>query len=66
MKPSTKEKIKDNAPYLVFYIFGIIAALISPLRVIEEGLSVLGPITLTALFASLLVPFAAFSQKEKW
>lgn len=52
--------------YILFYVFGIIAALISPLKVIEEGLSVLGPITLTALFASLLVPFAAFSQKEKW
>ena len=52
--------------YILFYLFGIAAALISPLNIIEEGLAVLGPITLTALFASLLVPFAAFSEKEKW
>ncbi len=52
--------------YLVFYSLGIIAALISPLAAIEQGLAVLGPITLTALFASLLVPFAAFAKNEKW
>ncbi len=52
--------------YLLFYAFGVITALISPLTAIEQGLSVLGPITLTALFASLLVPFAAFAQTEKW
>ncbi len=52
--------------YLLFYAFGVITALISPLTAIEQGLSILGPITLTALFASLLVPFAAFAKTEKW
>ena len=50
----------------MFYVIGIIGALLSPITVIAEGLSIGGPITLTALFASLLVPFAAFAKNENW
>ena len=60
------EKSKTYGWYVLFYIIGIMAALLSPLKMIEDGLAIVGPITLTALFASLLVPFAAFSKNERW
>ena len=37
----------------------------SPKQQLVESLSILGPITLTALFASLLVPFAGLSANER-
>src|SRR3989344_5857511 len=52
--------------YLLFYLVGIAAAVLSPLSSIKEALVVLEPITLTALVASLLVPFAGFARTEKW
>lgn len=52
--------------YVLFYVIGIIGAFLSPLDAVKEGLAVIEPITLTALFASLLVAFAGFAQTEKW
>jgi hypothetical protein len=52
--------------YLLFYVLGIAAAILSPYNSIKESLEILAPITLTALFASLLVPFAGFAKNERW
>lgn len=51
--------------YLVWYLVGIVVAALSPKPALIESLNILGPITLTALFASLLVPFAGLSANEK-
>lgn len=51
--------------YLAWYIVGVIVAVISPKKELIESLNILGPITLTALFASLLVPFAGLSANER-
>ena len=51
--------------YLVWYIVGIGVAVASPKPALIESLGILGPITLTALFASLLVPFAGLSASER-
>jgi hypothetical protein len=50
---------------MLFYVVGIFVAILSPLDSIK-ALAVLEPITLTALVASLLVPFAGFARTEKW
>ncbi|MDP2630481.1 MAG: hypothetical protein Q8P56_03675 [Candidatus Uhrbacteria bacterium] len=55
--------------YIVMYCVGIAAAIFSPVPNLERVLNVIGPISITALVASLLVPFAGFSAKEnvqKW
>lgn len=52
--------------YLLFYVIGVIAGILSPVDSMKESLAVLEPITLTALFASLLVPFAGFARNERW
>ncbi len=55
--------------YIVMYGIGIVVAVLSPLANLERVLNVIGPISITALVASLLVPFAGFSVKEnvqKW
>ncbi|MDP9248931.1 MAG: hypothetical protein M3M85_00235 [bacterium] len=52
--------------YAFFYVLGIAAAVLSPSSSIKESLEILGPVTLTALFASLLVPFAGFAKNERW
>ena len=51
--------------YLLLYALGITVAYLSPTERMIEALNILGPITLTALFASLLVPFAGLSANEK-
>jgi len=55
--------------YIVTYILGILAAMGSSLKEVEDILQIVSPIALTALVASLIVPFAAFSRTEgvqKW
>lgn len=52
--------------YALFYFVGIVAGILSPVDSMKESLAVLEPITLTALIASLLVPFAGFAGNEKW
>lgn len=51
--------------YLVWYLIGVAIATVSPKHQLVESLNILGPITLTALFASLLVPFAGLSANER-
>ncbi|KKU22066.1 MAG: hypothetical protein UX31_C0007G0052 [Candidatus Nomurabacteria bacterium GW2011_GWA1_46_11] len=52
--------------YLLFYAIGIAIGLISPRNSMEDSLIAIGPITITAFVASLLVPFAAFASTERW
>lgn len=52
--------------YIALYVVGVIAAILSPQKAVEEILTFVQPIALTALVASLLVPFAAFSKTEWW
>jgi len=55
--------------YIVTYILGILAAMGSSLKEVEDILQIVSPIALTALVASLIVPFAAFARTEgvqKW
>ncbi len=66
-----KTKLKGRCPmvwiqYVVLYLIGIVAAILSPRQDVEYILTLVQPIALTALIASLLVPFAAFSKSEKW
>ncbi len=51
--------------YLAFYLTGVAIAVASPKPQLIESLGILGPVTLTALFASLLVPFAGLSANER-
>jgi hypothetical protein len=51
--------------YLAWYLVGVVIGVISPKPQLIESLTILGPITLTALFASLLVPFAGLSANER-
>ena len=52
--------------YFIFYVVGVVAGILSPTDSMRESLAVLEPITLTALVASLLVPFAGFAKNEWW
>lgn len=52
--------------YVLFYVLGVLVAVLTPVESIRTSLAVLEPITLTALVASLLVPFAGFAQNERW
>lgn len=53
--------------YLLFYVVGIVVAMLSSPDSTKTALEIISPITLTALFASLLVPFAGFDRNtEKW
>ncbi len=52
--------------YTLFYALGLVAAILTPVDSIQQSLAVLEPITLTALVASLLVPFAGFASNERW
>lgn len=69
-RPNSCSKIKLRKDYrmhyLLFYGLGVITGPLSPVGAAKEALAVLEPIILTALFASLLVPFAGFSRTEKW
>ncbi len=51
--------------YLAWYLVGVAIGMASPKQQLIESLTILGPITLTALFASLLVPFAGLSTNER-
>ena len=51
--------------YLAWYLVGVTIGVASPKPQLIESLNILGPITLTALFASLLVPFAGLSANER-
>ena len=52
--------------YLIFYAIGLMAGVVSPAEQMAKSLAILEPITLTALVASLLVPFAGFAASERW
>ena len=52
--------------YALFYVVGVVAGVLSPTQSMLTALNVLEPITLTALVASLLVPFAGFGSNERW
>jgi hypothetical protein len=52
--------------YIFLYVVGLVVGVFSATGSMETTLQVLEPITLTALVASLLVPFAGFSKKEGW
>ncbi len=52
--------------YVLFYLLGLTAAVLSPIGSVKDALIVLEPVTLTALVASLLVPFAGFASTERW
>ncbi|MFA6257254.1 MAG: hypothetical protein WCT29_02230 [Candidatus Paceibacterota bacterium] len=52
--------------YLVFFVLGVAAALVSPAGSTKESLQVIEAVSLTALLASLYVPFAGFAKNEKW
>ncbi len=51
--------------YVLLYLLGVVIGVVSPAESMKDSLSTLGAITLTALVASLLVPFAGFSQNER-
>lgn len=51
--------------YVGLYTLGLYAAMLSPVGEMEKTMSLIAPITLTALIASLLVPFAGFTNKER-
>lgn len=52
--------------YALFYLVGLLSAYFSPQGEIERILTLIEPITITALVASLLVPFAGFAKTERW
>jgi len=55
--------------YIITYLAGIVVAHESSLKDVEYILTMVSPIALTALVASLIVPFAAFARTEgiqKW
>lgn len=52
--------------YALFYSLGIAVGIVSSPDEVAKVLTLLEPITLTALVASLLVPFAAFTRTERW
>ncbi len=52
--------------YLLFYAIGMVVATVSSPESTKESLTVLGPVILTALIASFLVPFAGFGSNEGW
>ena len=55
--------------YVALYVVGLVVAAKSPAQDMERILVLVSPIAITALVASLLVPFAAFAKTEwlqKW
>ena len=51
--------------YLIFFVLGAGAAYPCTTAQINNALEISGVLMLVALFASLLVPFSAFSEKEQ-
>ena len=51
--------------YLPFFLLGVVCAFPYSIEQIHSSLEIVGVLMLVALVASLLVPFAAFSEKEK-
>lgn len=56
---------RDNPGYLPMFILGVVVSAPYPAEHIHSALEVVGILMLVALFASLLVPFAAFSLPER-
>jgi hypothetical protein len=52
--------------YGLLFLVGLVAGVFSPIESILVVLKTLEPVTLTALVASLLVPFAGFASTERW
>lgn len=57
--------LKSYRWYLLMFVVGLTASLPYPPEQIHGALEVVGVLMLVALFASLLVPFAAFSYPER-
>lgn len=57
--------IRNNPGYLPLSLVGLLASLPYNPQQIHSALEVVGVLMLVALFASLLVPFAAFSYPER-
>ena len=51
--------------YAMFFALGAVSAIPYSIQEIHAALEIVGVLMLVALVASLLVPFAAFSEKEK-
>jgi hypothetical protein len=52
--------------YLLFFAFGVVATVLSPVGSTKDSLQVIEAVSLTALLASLYVPFAGFAKTERW
>ena len=51
--------------YIVMFIVGVLVAVLCPHETIEEYSLLMSGLVATALIASMLVPFAGFTKKEK-
>ncbi len=58
--------IRQNPWYVVFFSVGFVCSLPYSVQEVHDALEVVSVLMLVALFASLLVPFAAFSSQEHW
>ncbi len=54
-----------NKFYVLFFAIGVVGAVPYSIEEIHAALEIVGVLMLVALVASLLVPFAAFSEKER-
>lgn len=52
--------------YFIMYMVGIVLSILTPEHSIQNTLVVIEPLITVALVATLLVPFAGFSQEEHW
>lgn len=58
--------MKNTITYGFFYALGILLGLGLPAESLTQSLNILEPVALTALVASLLIPFAGLSANERW
>lgn len=58
--------IRQNPWYVVFFVVGFISSLPYSVEEVHGALEVVSVLMIAALFASLLVPFAAFCAEERW
>ncbi len=58
--------LRNNPWYIVFFGIGLICSVPYNVEEVHAALEVVSVLMIAALFASLLVPFAAFSAEEYW
>jgi hypothetical protein len=58
--------LRNNPWYVVFFAVGFVCSLPYSVEEVHGALEVVSVLMIAALFASLLVPFAAFSAEERW